>query len=192
VVREFPVYIGLIVVMGLISAGLSTLESLIQSLSTTVTKDILDPLFGEALGLRNKGKNGIFINKMVIVAIAVLSVVLSWDQIVNPKLSVGIFAQNGVYAYFSAAFVPILFGMFFKGVSLQAVFSASVVAVLTHFTMYYAMLPVPFTQATGENPGVAAAVAITFSVITVLAVNKAQGRSLKTVEQVPTPKEEMS
>jgi hypothetical protein len=31
--------------------------------------------------------------------------------------------------------------------------------------MYYGQLAVPFTKATGENPGVAAAVAITLSVV---------------------------
>jgi len=47
VVSEFPVYVGLIVVLGLISAGISTIEGLIQSLSTTVTSDIAEPLFGK-------------------------------------------------------------------------------------------------------------------------------------------------
>ncbi len=165
VVSEFPVFIGLIVVMGLVSAGLSTLESLIQSLSTTITKDILEPLFGDKLGMKAKGGSNVFINKIVIVALAVVTVFVSWDQLVNPKLSVGIFAQNGVYAYFSAAFMPILMGTFLKGVPILAPVVASLTAVVVHFTMYYAMLPVPFTQATGENPGVAAAVAIVLSVI---------------------------
>lgn len=49
VVEEFPVFIGLIVVMGLLSAGISTLEGLIQSISTTITKDIVEPLFGRYL-----------------------------------------------------------------------------------------------------------------------------------------------
>ncbi len=178
VVSEFPVFIGLIVVMGLISAGLSTLESLIQSLSTTITKDILEPLAGAKLGMKKDGGTNVTINKIVIAVLAVVAIFVSWDQLVNPKLSVGIFAQNGVYAYFSAAFVPILFGMFFRDVPLAAVFSASVVAIVTHFTMYYAMLPVPFTQSTGENPGVAAAVAITFSVITVFSVMFAKGHKI--------------
>ena len=191
VVSEFPVFVGLIVVMGLISAGLSTLESLIQSLSTTVTKDILQPLAGDKLGMNGEKGNSVLVNKIVIVMMAIATVAISWDQIVNPKLSVGIFAQNGVYAYFSAAFVPILFGMFFKGVSLKAVFTASVVAVVTHFSMYYAMLPVPFTEATGENPGVAAAVAIVFSLFTVLIVTSIQGKSLRTVDETPTPKKQM-
>lgn len=170
VVSEFPVYVGLLVVMGLISAGLSTLEGLIQSLSTTITKDIIDPLFGRQLGLSGNTGRAVIINKMVIVVLAVVTVFVSWDQLVNPKLSVGIFAQNGVYAYFSAAFVPILMGMFLKNVPLAAPVTASVTAVVVHFTIYYGQIAIPFTRATGENPGVAAAVAIVCSVLAGAAV----------------------
>ena len=57
--------------------------------------------------------------------------------------------------------------------------------------MYYAMLTVPFTEATGENPGVAAAVAIVLSLLTVLVVMAFEGKSLKPVEEASTPKEQV-
>ena len=167
VVSEFPVLIGLVVVLGLISAGLSTLESLIQSLSTTVTNDIIRPLAGPRLGL-DRPENFrvvLLINRLVIVLLAVAAFLLSWQQLVDPKLSVSIFAQNGVYAYFSAAFMPLLMGMFLRDVPLAAPVAASLTAVTVHFSMYYGQLPLPFTLADGENPGVAAAVAIVSSVI---------------------------
>jgi sodium/pantothenate symporter len=167
VVREFPVYIGVVVVLGLISAGVSTLEGLIQSISTTTTTDIIKPLFGKFYPkdqVENE-KSFILTNKIVIGVFAVVSILLSYDQLVNPKLSVAIFAQNGVYAYFSAAFVPILFGMFFKNAPKISVIAASVSAILVHFTFYYGKIGVPFTKATGENPGVAAAMAIITSLI---------------------------
>ena len=166
VVREFPVFVGLLVILGLISAGLSTLEGLIQSLSTSITNDLINPITKNALDRQRIGLPlKIIVNRVVIVLLALISFYLSWNQIVEPKLSVGIFAQNGVYAYFSAAFVPILMGMFFHKKSVIAAFSASITAVVVHFTMYYGQLAVPFTKATGENPGVAAAVAITLSVV---------------------------
>jgi sodium/pantothenate symporter len=167
VVRELPVFVGLVVVMGLLSAGISTLEGLIQALGTTITADIVAPLFGRWLpeDPQRREKALLTANKLSILVVAVLASFLSWDQLVNPKLSVGIFAQNGVYAYFSAAFVPILFGMFLKEVPKTAPIAASVVAVAVHFTIYYGKIPVPFTLATGENPGVAAAVAIVVSVL---------------------------
>ncbi|HQI39742.1 MAG: sodium:solute symporter [Ignavibacteriales bacterium UTCHB2] len=167
VVKEFPVYVGLIVVMGLISAGISTLEGLIQSVSTSITADIIKPLFGKYLPKDEKKKvrSMIVINRVVIIVIAIISIVLSYDQIVNPNLSVGIFAQNGVYAYFSAAFVPILFGMFLKNTPKSAVITASLVAIFVHFAFFYGNLKVPFSIATGQNPGVSASIAISLSVI---------------------------
>jgi sodium/pantothenate symporter len=167
VVREFPVFIGLIVVMGLISAGLSTLEGLIQAVSTTITADIVKPFYArfrpapKATG----EKTWITVNKVVIAGLAVISAFISYDQLINPKLSVGIFAQNGVYAYFSAAFLPILFGMFLKNVPKAVPIAASLTAVIVHFTVYFGKVAIPLSKSTGENPGVAAAVAIITSVI---------------------------
>ena len=167
VVREFPVYIGLVVVMGLISAGISTLEGLIQSVSTSITADIIKPLFGKYFPNDDKKNSAatILTNRIVIIFIAIVSILLSYDQLVNPNLSVGIFAQNGVYAYFSAAFVPILFGMFLKDTSKAAVITASIVAIVVHFSFFYGNIKVPFSIATGQNPGVSAAVAISASVV---------------------------
>jgi len=159
VVQEFPVIMGLLVVMGLISAGLSTLEGLIQSLSITITSDILAPMFGDK-GLAKS----VLINRLVIVALAIVTILLTFDQLLNPNLSVGIFAQNGVYAYFSAAFVPVLFGMFLKRVPLIAPVAASLTSVAVHFAVYYGGLT-SYMDAPVRNPGIAAALAILASVL---------------------------
>lgn len=168
VVKEFPVYIGLVVVLGLISAGISTLEGLIQSLSTTITSDIIKPIFNSKFSNNEvvSTKQTVFLNKVVITLLGIITILISYDQLVNPKLSVAILGQNGVYAYFSAAFLPILLGMFSIVIDKKVVIISSVVAVIVHFSMYYGKLPVPFTQATGENPGVAASVAIIISMLT--------------------------
>lgn len=167
VVKEFPVYVGLLVVLGLISAGISTLEGLIQALATTITADIIQPLFGKYYSQKESARAAfeIGINKIVIVLLGIVAVFLSYDQLLHPKLSVAIFAQNGVYAYFAAAFVPILFGMFLKDVPKSAPILASITAIGVHFTIYYGKIAIPFSRATGENPGVAAAAAIIFSVV---------------------------
>lgn len=128
------VMVGLLVVLGLISAGMSTLEGLIQSVSTTITSDIIKPIFGKKI-LSDKGY--ILANRITILVLAVIAGFISYDQLVNPKLSVGILAQNGVYAFFSAAFIPILFGIFLKDVKLIAPLSASIVAIIVHFGIYY-------------------------------------------------------
>ncbi len=175
VVKEFPVFLGLIVVMGLISAGLSTLEGLIQAVSTTITTDIIKPIFGRFFPQNQKYEIGI--NKIVIAVLAGISIYISYDQLLYPKLSVGIFAQNGVYAYFAAAFVPILFGMFLKNVRKKTVIWASGVAIAVHFVMYYGKVSVPGTLATGENPGVAAAMAIVISLFLGLVIHFTMGKN---------------
>ncbi|MFD2246843.1 sodium:solute symporter family transporter [Pontibacter ruber] len=158
VVQEFPVFVGLLVVVGLISAGLSTLEGLIQSVSVTITSDILRPMLGGKMAAQE-----VVINRLVIVVLAAVSIWLTFDQLQNPNLSVGIFAQNGVYAYFSAAFVPVLFGMFLHRVPLIAPVAASLTSVIVHFGVYYGGLTT-YMQAPVRNPGIAAALAILASV----------------------------
>lgn len=163
VISKFSVYVGLLVILGLISAGLSTLEGLIQSLSTTITADLLDPLVGKKLGFHDQ-KRQVFVNKLVIVVLAFVSFALSWEQLVNPDLSVAIFAQNGVYAYFSAAFVPVLFGTFLRKPPLAAVFSASITAIIVHFTVYYGEIT-PYMKEPVNNPAIASTIAILSSLV---------------------------
>jgi sodium/pantothenate symporter len=188
VVKEFSVYVGLFVVLGLISAGISTLESLIQSLSTTITEDIIKPLFGHRMSDNEQARNQteMWLNKAVIVGMGLLAIWMSYNQLLYPKLSVGIFAQNGVYAYFSAALMPILMGMFLKGVPKGAPIAASVTAVVVHFSMYYGQLGIPFSEATGENPGVAAATAIVASALVGLIGYAAGNESEALAEQTVT------
>lgn len=168
------VIIGLIVILGLISAGLSTLEGLIQSLSTTITSDIIKPLWGHLI---HKEKSYILLNKFAIVFLAIISFVVSVDQLLNPKLSVAILAQNGVYAYFSVAFIPIVFGIFIKNVNIKAPVIASISALITHFTVYYGLpylvnnygfefgLFTKYLTGSVRNPAIASASAIIFSSI---------------------------
>lgn len=169
---RLTVIIGLIVVLGLISAGMSTLEGLIQSVSTTITNDIVKPLFGNKI---KQEKTYVTVNKAAVVILAVISFIISWNQLQFPKLSVAILAQNGVYAYFSAAFVPVLFGIFMKGSGKKAAFSATIIAIAVHFGIFY-LLPYlseglgwdfgtfsKYLSGTVRNPAIAASTAILIS-----------------------------
>lgn len=178
VVREFPVWIGLVVILGLLSAGLSTLENLIQSLSTTITSDMLTPIFG----LDPQGLRLVWINRAVILGLAGAAWWFSREQLLHPALSVGIFAQNGVYAYFSAAFIPVLFGIFLPRVHRAAPIIASVVAVLTHFAVYYGEWT-PYTTGAVRNPAVAATLAILAATLSGLAVHGLTRRQARRQEQ---------
>ncbi|MCB0576229.1 MAG: hypothetical protein KDC61_16860, partial [Saprospiraceae bacterium] len=161
-------------------------EGLIQSVSTTITADLIDPLAGQRLGEgEQRAKRLATINKIVIVALAVVSALWSYDQLLHPNLSVGILAQNGVYAFFSAAFVPVLFGIFPKNTPKPAPIAASVAAVVIHFSVYYGGLTY-YTSGTVRNPAVAAALAIVGSAVVGLAVHAlaARNRNAATVESV--------
>ncbi|RMD49534.1 MAG: sodium:solute symporter, partial [Ignavibacteria bacterium] len=83
VVSEFPVFIGLIIIMGLLSAGISTLEGLIQSVSSSLTTDVILPVMRKAKP--DFKVNSIIINRIIIIALAILTIIISYDQLVNPK-----------------------------------------------------------------------------------------------------------
>jgi len=166
---NLAVVIGLIVVLGLISAGMSTLEGLIQSVSSTITSDIIQPLFGRHI---QKDRTYISINKICIALLAVITFFVSLEQLMHPKLSVALLAQNGVYAYFSAAFIPVIFGIFLKNTNIRAPLWATITAILVHFSIYY-FLPwlvsdfgwnfgifTPYLKGTIRNPAIAASTAI--------------------------------
>jgi sodium/pantothenate symporter len=166
VVSRFPVYLAVVIILGMISAGMSTLEGLIQSLSTTITSDLIKPLTGNRL---IKNENGgiiseLIMNRIVIGFLAIISILISYQQLINPDLSVGILAQNGVYAFFSSAFVPVVFGIFLKHVPKAAPIAASATALVVHFGVYYGRLTSYMHEGT-RNPGIASAFAIICSLI---------------------------
>ncbi|MFZ1808866.1 MAG: sodium:solute symporter [Cyclobacteriaceae bacterium] len=158
VVKKFSVGIGIIVIMGLISAGLSTLEGLIQSLSTTITQDVIPAVF------KTVKVQPVALNKITIIVLAIVSFGFSYQQLKHPDLSVGIFAQNGVYAYFSAAFVPVVFGTFFTRVASHVPFIGSISAIVIHFSVYYGRLT-PYMQEVVRNPAIPSTFAILGSLL---------------------------
>lgn len=165
VVHKFSVGVGLLVIFGLVSAGMSTLEGLIQSLSTTITSDIVLKI--SLQGFKNrllKDNNAIKVNKLIILLLAIVSFYFSYRQIVSPNMSVAIFAQNGVYAYFSCAFVPVLFGMFLPRAPKIAVIAASLTALIVHFSIYYVGIT-PYMQGAVRNPAIASSLAIVSSLL---------------------------
>lgn len=100
----------------------------------------------------------------MIILLAIVAIIGSYQQLNYPNLSVGILAQNGVYAYFSAAFVPVLFGIFINNTPKQAAIGATITAIIVHFSVYYGQLTY-YTSGTIKNPTVAAALAIISALI---------------------------
>lgn len=161
-VTQFPWYVAVIVFLGLIAAGMSTLEGLIQSLSIIITNDLIHNVYTSARGRELSGSALFRLHKSVIVGLAIVSLGLAYRQLIEPNLSVAIFAQLGVYAYFAAAFVPVLFGTFLADTPKLAAMAAAVTAPAVHFLIYYTgqgWFPY-FQGVTVKNPGVSTALGI--------------------------------
>jgi sodium/pantothenate symporter len=177
-VTQFPWFVGVIVFLGLISAGMSTLEGLIQSLSVTLTNDLIGNLYRASTGTPI-GDQALFrLNRIVIVALAVVSFGLAWWQVVAPNLSVIILAMLGVYGYFAAAFVPVLFGTFLSDTPRSAVVGASVTALVVHFGLYYTgqhWFPY-YIDVTTKNPGISTALGVVAAVAVGLSLHLAHRR----------------
>lgn len=180
--------VGLLVILGLISAGFSTIEGLVQSLSTTITTDIIKPLFGRRI--KNPARY-IALNRVTIAALAVATFIIARDQLLHPNLSVAIFAQNGVYAYFSIIFTPIILGIFSRRSDVRAPLAASGTALFVYFAVYYGLpalveagvldLGYVNTYLSGavRNPAIAASTAIVLSVAVGLITRAATRKKTK-------------
>ncbi|MFA6234738.1 MAG: sodium:solute symporter [Bacteroidota bacterium] len=166
IMHEFSPPVRAIIGLGILSAGFSTLEGILLALSSIFANDFLRSVLPSRWTAGEKWKKqSLRSAKIFLVALAPVTLLLSWDQIMHPSLSVALFAQNGVYGLFAATFVPVLFGVFTRRATKGMVFTASLVALIVHFGMYYGKLTVYH-----NNPAVTAACALIASVSIMLAL----------------------
>lgn len=159
VVSRFSAYISLLLIVGLIAAGLSTLEGLVQSLPTTITNDLILPV----LGRDGEHRSAMRLNRLLSVLIGVVVIFLSYWQLTSPELSVAIFAQNGVYAFFSAAFVPVFFGIFTRIDNRVIPIAGTLTALGVYYAVYYMELTPYMQNVSPKNPAIASALALVLS-----------------------------
>ncbi|MDD0851818.1 sodium:solute symporter family protein [Halobacteriovorax sp. GB3] len=95
------------VTLGLLAAGLSTLDGILVALSSMVVNDIYRPLAGNKI---TSEKHGLWLSRLVLVVIGLVAFSLAW----SPPQFVGLFAQKGVYALAAASVAPIVFGVLLK------------------------------------------------------------------------------
>jgi SSS family solute:Na+ symporter/sodium/pantothenate symporter len=161
-----------IVVLGVLAAGFSTMEGILVALSSIFANDFLKTVLPERVTTAPDWKDrGVRYARWFLVGLIPVTLFFSWEQLVDPSLSVAIFAQNGVYGLFAATFVPILAGIFVKKVTRHWVAAASVVALLVHFGTYYFELG-PYWN----NPAVPATYAIVASLLVMAAGIVAPGK----------------
>lgn len=110
--------------IGMLCAGMSTLEGILLALSGIFALD-LHPLLGG-----KDPKAALRFGKAGLVVVALVTVALAARQIADPVGgSVAIFAQYGVYLLFTASFLPLACGMFLPTVGRGAVTVASLAAI---------------------------------------------------------------
>ena len=108
IAASFAGPVQVLIAIGLLCAGLSTLEGILLALSATFSADIY-PFFARGGGDRHALNAG----RIGLAAMAVLTVGLAIWQLEHPTGgTVAIFAQYGVYLLFSGSFLPLACGMF--------------------------------------------------------------------------------
>ena len=127
-----------LVMLGLLAAGVSTLEGIILALSTIFANDLWANV-ARATGMSEDAIRGrlLLVGRIFLVVLAPVTAFLAWRQIVSPSLSVAIFAQNGVYGLFAATFAPVVFGLFTERATAKLAATAAIAALVVHFGMYY-------------------------------------------------------
>lgn len=117
------------VTIGLLAAGLSTLDGILVALSSMAVNDIYMPF---AKNKADNGKAGLLLSRIVLVAIGLVSFALAW----NPPQLVGLFAQKGVYALAAASMAPICFGVLIKRkIPVQIVAISSMIGFFGHLIL---------------------------------------------------------
>jgi SSS family solute:Na+ symporter/sodium/pantothenate symporter len=185
IVEVFGPWLRSVILIGLVAAGFSTMEGLMVALSTIFTNDIYQPLAEhlDVLSAEEIETRAVRYSRYFLALLVPVVALISWGQIVNPNLSVAILGQNGVYALFSATFVPILFGIFSERIAKGAVFAAASTALVVHFGMYYGEITMYH-----NNPAVPATFALISSVLVALGLMTGQGRWTAEVEGGGTQK----
>jgi SSS family solute:Na+ symporter/sodium/pantothenate symporter len=171
IATDFAPGLRALIMLGVLAAGFSTLEGVILALSTIFANDLYGTLARIAkVDPETIGRRLLPVGRLFLVALAPVTFVLARDQILNPSLSVAIFAQNGVYGLFAATFAPVAFGMFSERASAGLALAAAVSALAVHFGMYYGQITVYH-----NNPAVPAACALVVSTV-IMAIGVATRR----------------
>jgi SSS family solute:Na+ symporter/sodium/pantothenate symporter len=157
IVDVFGPFVRAVILIGLVAAGFSTMEGLLVALSTIFSNDVYQVIAKRAGTLSDDEieARSVRYSRYFLIALAPVVALISYGQITNPELSVAILGQNGVYALFSATFVPILFGIFARGVPKTVVLVSAVTALIVHFGMYYGEITMY-----ANNPAVPATAAL--------------------------------
>jgi sodium/pantothenate symporter len=172
IVASFPPLLQSFIAVAILAAGMSTLDGILVALSAIFANDVVLVL-RRRRGLSGDGTAAadaalaFRVGRYSLIGLGIAAFVLCLVQHGTKKLSIAIFAQEGVYALLVATFVPLLFGLFGRGLAKGVVVTASVVALAVHFGFRYGGITL-LTAHDGTNPGLTAAYALLASLAVAL------------------------
>jgi len=166
IASHFGSSLQVLISIGLLCAGISTLEGLVLAISAICSVDLFLVPLGERLmpdrSPEQRGRVALMVGRTSIAVTAVITAMLSLQQLSNPTGgSVAIFAQYGIYGLVTASFVPLCAGMFIPSAERRSVTAGAMVAL----AVYVGAAAVGFT-AMANNPAFLATCGIAAGCIT--------------------------
>ncbi len=167
----FPDWTFTLVSIVLLAAAMSTLDGLLVSISTITANDLvinlIDKFSKKKINQEQKMKLAFRASHVVLVVIAILVFAVN----INPPKLLGIYGQVGVYGLVLAALAPLLVGVLLKNSPIKLLWSASILAVITHFVLYFYGNEL-FTNSgfTFANPSVTATLSIIVVILPTLVI----------------------
>ena len=139
IATNFSPLLQIIITLGIICAGLSTLEGILLSLSTIFSTDIFLPLFSRKNPDNEKNmKRSMTYGRVLLILVAMVIIYLSIWQVKNPTGgSVAIFGMYGVYLLFTTAFFPLACGMFMPSVKKAAIIYGVLSSIIIYLSVAY-------------------------------------------------------
>ncbi len=156
---QFSPAVGVLIGVGVLCAGVSTLEGILLALCAILAADLFLPALRRRRPDRTPaqlGATALRLARAVLVLLGGITFALGLHQVAHPTGgSVAIFAQYGIYCLFSASFAPMLFGMFLPAVPRGLAMAAALGALVIYLGMSLLQLT-PLSN----NPAVLSACAI--------------------------------
>jgi len=140
ITQVFSSWTQVIIGIGMLCAGISTLEGILLALSVIFSNDIFPFLVKRQEGEPEEdySRKALMFGRTCLVFVGLISIWMAIEQMRNPTGgSVAIFAQYGVYLLFTASFLPLACGMFLPQVKRMAVTAGTVAAVIGYAAPHF-------------------------------------------------------
>lgn len=161
IAKTFSPYIGALVSVALLAAGMSTMDGLLVSASTIAGNDLFLGALGDRLmpsaGEEERERAALKASRWILALMGVGAFGLALD----PPEFVGLFAQMGVYGVVCASVVPMTVGIMSASPSTRGVIGAAILGPLVHFTHYGIVF---YGQGQFINPAVTATEGVLVSI----------------------------